>query len=278
MSKRRRTNPNNKFVMLERWFLATPAWQALPHAARSLYVELELEYKGPESCNNGKIKLSVRQAAERLSCSINFASKMFAELEDKGFIKVNQRGSFSWKVKHSTTWILTKHPCGSRPPTADFMKWQPAPQNLKLGITGKDRSVSRGETENAETDVSDITSVSRGETENADSDPFSVLPHDTVYSLPPLPFEESASEESASEKSEPQSQTALARLSKWPKAQKRFGPWLAARRNELGIQMRDLADVLGIKASDLYDIETGAVGLGGGSQRKAVAYLKERSR
>ena len=81
MSKRRRTNPNNKFVMLERWFLATPAWQALPHAARSLYVELELEYKGPESCNNGKIKLSVRQAAERLSCSINFASKMFAELE-----------------------------------------------------------------------------------------------------------------------------------------------------------------------------------------------------
>ena len=271
MSKRRRTNPNNKFVMLERWFLATPAWQALPHAARSLYVELELEYKGPESCNNGKIKLSVRQAAERLSCSINFASKMFAELEDKGFIKVNQRGSFGWKVKHSTTWILTKHPKAGRPATADFMTWKAAPENLELGIAGRDRSGSRGETEAPETDVSDITSVSRGETENADSDPLSVSPH--IFSLPPVPFEESASE-----KSEPQSQTALAHLSKWPKAQKRFGPWLAARRNELGIRMRDLADVLGIKASDLYDIETGAVGLGVGSQRKAVAYLKERSR
>ena len=42
--------------------------------------------------------------------------------------------------------------------------------------------------------------------------------------------------------------------------------------------MRDLADALGIKASDLYAIETGAVGLGVGNQRKAVAYLKERSK
>jgi ribosome-binding protein aMBF1 (putative translation factor) len=94
-----------------------------------------------------------------------------------------------------------------------------------------------------------------------------VSPEDThlVYHLVP------------DKKTEPEPQAAHARLSSWPKSQKRFGPWLAARRNELGIQMRDLADAIGIKASDLYAIETGTVGLGVGAQRKAVAYLNERA-
>jgi hypothetical protein len=63
MSKRRRTNPNNKFVMLERWFWRCPAWQALSHPARSLYVELELLYSGS---NNGGLFLSIRDAAKLL--------------------------------------------------------------------------------------------------------------------------------------------------------------------------------------------------------------------
>jgi hypothetical protein len=65
-------------------------------------------------------------------------------------------------------------------------------------------------------------------------------------------------------------------LDRHPKGRK-FGPWLAQRRHELGVQMRDLADAIGIKASDLFDIETGRVGLGIAMQRKAVAYLRERA-
>jgi hypothetical protein len=65
--------PNNKFVMIERWFWRTPAWNALPHAARSLYVEIEMLYTGS---NNGEIALGVRKAAELISCSINYTRKM----------------------------------------------------------------------------------------------------------------------------------------------------------------------------------------------------------
>jgi hypothetical protein len=122
MSKRRRTNPNNKFVMIERWFWRCPAWQALPHAARSLYIELELRFTGQ---NNGDIELSVRKAMELIGCSFNFTSKMFRQLEDKGFIKARQRGSFGWKARHSTTWILTLHEYLGRTPTKNFMDWKP---------------------------------------------------------------------------------------------------------------------------------------------------------
>jgi len=122
MSKRRRTNPNNKFVMIERWFWRCPAWQALPHAARSLYIELEMRFTGQ---NNGDLELSVRRAMELIGCSYNYTSKMFGQLEDKGFIKARQRGSFTWKARHSTMWILTLHEYLGRDPTKDFMKWQP---------------------------------------------------------------------------------------------------------------------------------------------------------
>jgi hypothetical protein len=122
MSKRRRANPSNKFVMLERWFCRCPAWRVLPHAARSLYIELELLYCGT---NNGEIRLGVRKAMELLGCSFNHVRKMFAELEAKGFVRVAQRGAFNWKSGHATTWILTKHDYQGKPATSDFMRWQP---------------------------------------------------------------------------------------------------------------------------------------------------------
>jgi hypothetical protein len=121
MSKRRRTNPANKFVMIERWFWRCDAWQALPHPARSLYIELELRFTGT---NNGDLELSVRSAMELIGCSFNFTRKMFSDLEEKGFIKARQRGSFGWKARHSTTWILTLHEYLGRSPTKDFMQWK----------------------------------------------------------------------------------------------------------------------------------------------------------
>jgi len=66
-------------------------------------------------------------------------------------------------------------------------------------------------------------------------------------------------------------------LDRWPTGKKKFGAWLAARRHELGIQVRDIADAIGIRADALFAIETGHTELGIGMQRKAVEYLKERT-
>lgn len=74
------------FAKLPRVLMAEPAWRALKTAAQALYPHLLLEWRGADHNNNGKIKLSVRQAAERLGCAINTANGAFHDLEAKGFL------------------------------------------------------------------------------------------------------------------------------------------------------------------------------------------------
>ena len=70
--------------------METPAWRALSPVAQALYPWLRLEWRGVKFNNNGKIQLSVRQAAERLGVSRNTASRAFHELQEKGFIVVTK--------------------------------------------------------------------------------------------------------------------------------------------------------------------------------------------
>ena len=69
------------------------AWRALSLKAQALYPWLKLEWKGPKANNNGKISLSVRQAAECMGVSNDTAAKAFHELQAKGFIVVIQPAS-----------------------------------------------------------------------------------------------------------------------------------------------------------------------------------------
>jgi hypothetical protein len=82
------------------------------------------------SVNNGELFLSVRDAAAALSVWPNTALKGLLELESHGFIKPQQKGAFSLKSRHSTTWILTEFPYRDALPTKDFMRWK-APENQK---------------------------------------------------------------------------------------------------------------------------------------------------
>jgi hypothetical protein len=122
MSKRRRTNPNNKFVMLERWFWRCPAWQALPHPARSLYVELEMLYTGT---NNGELFLSIRDAAMLLRTGARQARTAFQALEAGGFIRTTRKGSRTRRGEKrlASCWRLTKHAddVSGAPATSEFM-------------------------------------------------------------------------------------------------------------------------------------------------------------
>ena len=53
---------------------------------------MKFEFKGPKFNNNGKINLSVRQAAKRLGVTKNTAVKAFHDLQAKGFIVVTEVG------------------------------------------------------------------------------------------------------------------------------------------------------------------------------------------
>lgn len=106
--------------MLFKWFLDTPAWRSLSPQARCIYLEIAQRYYGS---NNGEISLSVREAARLVHIAKDTATKAFHELEEKGFIRRNVCGSFNWKLRHATTWILTEHAFNDQPATKDFARW-----------------------------------------------------------------------------------------------------------------------------------------------------------
>jgi hypothetical protein len=111
-----------RFLKLEHWMLRTAAWRSLGPAPRALYVEIAQRFNG---ANNGEISMSVREAADLIHVAKDTAAKAFHELEAKGFIARALCGSFNWKLRHATTWILTEHPVGDRPVTKDFARWEP---------------------------------------------------------------------------------------------------------------------------------------------------------
>jgi hypothetical protein len=142
---------------------------------------------------------------------------MFAELETKGFIKARQRGSFGWKARHSTTWILTLHEYLGREPTKTFMQWtqpeiqKPVSPGDTDGITGRYRGRPK----------TPLT-VSPGDTVKAESEGRSVSPGDTV-----LVYQGVGSSENVL-KREPRGQAAIS-----PKSTYAGKPTLKSRTLEL---------------------------------------------
>ena len=102
------------------WVLNSAAWRALPPASRAVYIEIAQRFNGS---NNGEISLSVREVARLVHIAKDTATKAFHELESRGFIRRYVCGSFNWKLKHATTWILTEHPFNDQQATKDFARW-----------------------------------------------------------------------------------------------------------------------------------------------------------
>lgn len=117
-----RSRKNSNFVMLDRLLLRSPAYQSLSAQARAVLVELFDRYNGR---NNGRIGLSVRDAASRCNVSKNTVHRALGELQDKGFVEVVTPGGFSRKTRHATEWRLTHHRCDvtGATPSRTYKKW-----------------------------------------------------------------------------------------------------------------------------------------------------------
>lgn len=130
-------SPTNRFIQVFEWVLKTEAWKALDVYERALYIEMKMRFNGS---NNGDISMSHREAARILNCSNKPIAAAFAGLQDKGFIRAVQKGSFDWKSRadgttagRATRWRLTELPadvpfkCLSGP-TQEFKNWRPEKQ------------------------------------------------------------------------------------------------------------------------------------------------------
>ena len=120
-------NTNNKGTYMRLDLMMLPAWRALTPKAQILYVWLRLEYKGDRYNNNGRIRLSYRQAAQRIGVSINTAADGFRDLQAKGFIVVTQRGSLGIEGEaRGPCYELTELQMprsANKPPRCLYLKW-----------------------------------------------------------------------------------------------------------------------------------------------------------
>ncbi len=109
-----------RFVLLHHWMLRCETWKRLSPHGRCLLIELMRRYN---SWNNGGIRLSIREAAACLHSGKDRARNALVELQEYGFIRMSQPGSFHRKVPHATTWTLTEYEVNGREPTKDFIRW-----------------------------------------------------------------------------------------------------------------------------------------------------------
>lgn len=117
-----RSKRDGQHVRLYHYLLKSDAWLSLKASERALYLAIAVRFNGH---NNGEISMSVREAARELHIHRDTASKAFVALQEKGFIKCNQKGHFGYKVRHASTWILTEERYQDQLPTKDYLKWKP---------------------------------------------------------------------------------------------------------------------------------------------------------
>ncbi len=113
------------------WEYRSEAYRSLNAFARCLLHEFKRKYNGQ---NNGGISMSFREAVELVGHSNKPIPLAFAQLIDRGFVKVTEKGAFDRKMRtggflKASTWTLTEYAIDepvrvADVPSKDFMRWR----------------------------------------------------------------------------------------------------------------------------------------------------------
>ena len=108
--KNRSAQSNGPFVMLFVEVLDAPAWRALSHGAKVLYIALRRRYNATID-NNGKIYLPQRTAQRELHSHRDQIARWFRELNHYGFIVLTSAGHLGVRGHgRAPRWQLTELP------------------------------------------------------------------------------------------------------------------------------------------------------------------------
>jgi hypothetical protein len=123
MGKSQRNTAKEQYTPLPYAQLKSEAWRSLSGAAVKVWLELHTRYNGS---NNGKVHLSLNEAAENLGLGKATVQRAFVELETKGFLKLEKRGN--WYSRRAHDWRLTTKPMhtakGKDAATQDWHHWR----------------------------------------------------------------------------------------------------------------------------------------------------------
>lgn len=127
-SRQGRASAGEHWTKLIRHTMEEPAWRALSSTAQALYPWLKFEWRGPDANNNGKLRLSVRQAAARLGVRPDTAAEAFRDLQRKGFIVQTEHASLGVEgAAKAPAYEITelKMPGAERDGRKLYRDWQP---------------------------------------------------------------------------------------------------------------------------------------------------------
>ena len=123
--KKGRSKYDEQFLPIPYSMASSDAWRCLSGAAVKVYVELRSRYNGS---NNGRLFLSLNDAARLLGIGKQTAMRAFDDLEEKGFIVMTKRGN--WYGRTATEWRVTDRSHDGNHPTNDWKQWHaPKPKN-----------------------------------------------------------------------------------------------------------------------------------------------------
>ena len=101
-----------RIVKLTYPLLESEAWRWLRPISQSVYIELRRRFNGS---NNGRISLSLAEAAQILKASKSSISTALKQLETHGFIKLIKKGYFTGRM--ASEYALTDEQLDGYPPT-----------------------------------------------------------------------------------------------------------------------------------------------------------------
>lgn len=155
MADKFRHKKEPKHIRLYAYVTNSEAWR---HASGNAIKVLLALIARDNGAFNGNIGFSCREAAEIANISVRTAWRCLVELQDKGFIVCTEKGGFSRKIQHATTWRYTwvAWP-GGKPaaPTHDYRNWKPDGNSRLQSLSGA-VAVSAPEMETGPSTVEDI--------------------------------------------------------------------------------------------------------------------------
>ena len=118
-----------RFVKLTYPLIESEAWRWLRPISKAVYIELKRRYNG---LNNGKISLSLSEAAHIFKASKSSISRALKQLETHGFIKLIKKGYFTGRM--ASEYALTDEQLDGYPPTREWRRWQPTKAHRRRQI------------------------------------------------------------------------------------------------------------------------------------------------
>lgn len=122
-----RSEGGGQYVALPYDMVHSAAWRNMSGPAIKVWLEIRCRYHGG---NNGKLSLSLDEAARLLGIGKATVARAFTELEAKGFLTLTRKGQ--WYGRRASEYATTDRILNGHPPTKAWKQYRPEKQNSVL--------------------------------------------------------------------------------------------------------------------------------------------------